>query len=282
VRIVAAPADENDILSEDRARLASWAPANGWSYLEYADAFDLLARLTDVRTSTSPHVTDIEIVAHGNPALCNDISLGNALVVGESLRRIAGVTDETAVYLSGCNTGLEFHGECVARLFADAFRAPVFGARGYIAGTRAEQNERCVASFELEGIVYHGYPGGTDAEGDHVWKRFGPLPDRPSGEHMQIKIATSGFRAVNLADIQGQNLVSAVEQLVQTSPVQSARMRMAPDLTFALRLADGEHVFELLAGGTVLRDPVTKQVWQFERGREILQSLLPYRKLPAA
>jgi hypothetical protein len=99
---------------------------------------------------------------------------------------------------------------------------------------------------------------------------------------MQIKIATSGFRPVNLAESQGQSLVSAVEEVLRTPPASSARMRMAPDLTFALRLADGEHVFELLAGGTVLRDPVTKHVWQFERGREILQSLLPYRKLPAA
>lgn len=99
---------------------------------------------------------------------------------------------------------------------------------------------------------------------------------------MQIKIATSGFRAVNLADSQGQNLLATIEKIVQTPPTQSARMRMSPDLTFALRLADGEHVFELLAGGTVLRDPVTMHVWQFEQGREILQSLLPYRKLPAA
>jgi hypothetical protein len=99
---------------------------------------------------------------------------------------------------------------------------------------------------------------------------------------MQIKIATSGFRAVNLADSQAENLVSAIEEILRTAPASSARMRMAPDLTFALRLADGEHVLELLAGGTVLRDPVTKHVWQFERGREILQSLLPFRKLPAA
>jgi hypothetical protein len=99
---------------------------------------------------------------------------------------------------------------------------------------------------------------------------------------MQIKIATSGFRPVNLAGSEGQELLSAIEQIVRTKPSQSARMRMAPDLTFAIRLADGEHVFELLAGGTVLRDPVTKHVWKFDRGREILQSLLPYRTLPAA
>ena len=171
----------------------------------------------------------------------------------------------------------------MARSFSDAFKAPVFGARGYIAGTHAEGDERCVASFELSGIVYHAYPGGDDGTGNDAWKRFGPPSHRAGGgEPMQIKIATSGFRAVNLTDHQGQDLLSAVEQIVRTLPVQSAHMRLAPDLTFALRLSDGEHVFELLAGGTVLRDPVTRHVWQFERGREILQSLLPYRKLPAA
>ncbi|HEV7767444.1 MAG TPA: hypothetical protein VGQ76_20755 [Thermoanaerobaculia bacterium] len=98
---------------------------------------------------------------------------------------------------------------------------------------------------------------------------------------MEIKIATSGFRPVRLEG-EAKELVSAVEQLVQTAPAHSARMRMAPDLTFAIRLSDGEHVFELLAGGTVLRDPVTRNVWQFEQGRAVLQSLLPYRNLPAA
>ena len=87
---------------------------------------------------------------------------------------------------------------------------------------------------------------------------------------------------MNLSGTEGQDLVAAVEQIVRTPPARSARMRMAPDLTFAIRLADGEHVFELLAGGTVLRDPVTKNVWQFQQGRAILQNLLPYRKLPAA
>lgn len=99
---------------------------------------------------------------------------------------------------------------------------------------------------------------------------------------MQIKIATSGFRTVNLTQNFAQDLVSAVEETIHTAPARSAQMRMAPDLTFAIRLGDGEHVFELLAGGTVLRDPVTKSVWAFEAGRAILQNLLPYRKLPAA
>ena len=81
---------------------------------------------------------------------------------------------------------------------------------------------------------------------------------------MQIKIATSGFRSVNLTGRHGQDLVSAVEQVLRTPPASSARMRMAPDLTFVIPLPGGERVFELLAGGTVLHDPVTQKVCQFE------------------
>lgn len=281
MRIIATPREENDILAEDRARLAAWAPANDWLYLEFADAIDLLSRLSD-EAQTSQHITEIEIVAHGNPAICNDVSLGNFVVVAESLRRLPSVTRATAVYLSGCNTGLRFNDECIAASFAIAFQGSVFGTRGYVTGTHAERNERCVASFTFEGIVYHAYPGGEDAVGNRVWRHFGPNAAPTGGENMQVKIATSGFRSVNLAGNEAQQLLSAVEQVVRTNPAPSARMRMAPDLTFAIRLSDGEHLFELLAGGTVLRDPVTKQAWQFEQGRAILQSLLPYRKLPAA
>jgi hypothetical protein len=279
LRIVAAPRDENDVLDEDRARLSVWAGPNGWSYVEYADAFDLVARIAELQAE---RIDEVEIVAHGNPAICDDVSVGNALLVAESLRRIAGIGKTTAVYLSGCNTGLEFNGECIARSFATAFEGPVLGARGYIAGTHAERSEHCRASFMLDGILYHAYPGGVDAWGPDVWIRFGAPSHSPGGEHMQIKIATSGFRTVTLSADQGQDIVAAVEETVRTAPASSARMRMAPDLTFAIRLADGEHVFELLAGGTVLRDPVTRHVWQFEAGRTILRNLLPYRKLPAA
>lgn len=282
MRVVAAPRDENDVMADERGRLSSWAPLNGWAYVEYSDVLDLLSRLTELQAIASQQVSEIEIVAHGNPAVCDDVALENAAIAGESLRRIAGISDRTAVYLSGCNTGLDFNGECIARSFARSFKAAVFGSRGYLAGTRAERSERCVASFELEGIVYHSYPDSADAVGDDVWNRFGPPSGPIGGKSMQIKVATSGFRTVNIADADGQDLTATIEELVRTPSAESARMRMAPDLTFALKLSDGEHVFELLAGGTVLRDPVTRRVWQFERGREVLKNLLPYRRLPAA
>lgn len=282
MRIIAAPRDENDILDEERARLAIWAPTNDWTYLEYADAFELLSQLSAMQAEKLLPIAELEIVAHGNPAVCNGVSLDNAAVVGASLRRIHGVGNETALYLSGCNTGLELNGESLARTIAAAFNGPVFGARGYLAGTHAENSEQCVASFTFEGIVYHSYPGGTDAAGPSVWRRFGPGSGSGGGENMQIKIATSGFRPVNIQGGEVQELLNAVEGIVRTPGAPSPRWRMAPDLTFVIRLADGEHVFELLAGGTVLRDPVTRTVWQFEQGRALLTNLLPYRKLPAA
>jgi hypothetical protein len=279
VRIIAAPRDENDVLDEDRARLAAWSPSSGWTYIEYADAFDLLAKIAAVGAI---RIDEIEIVAHGNPAICDDITLDNVMLVGQSLSRLAGIGSTTVVYLSGCNTGLELNGDCLARSLADATGIAVFGARGYIAGTHAEGSEHCRASFVLDGILYHSYPGGADATGRDAWTGFGSDHHPRGGEHMQIKIATSGFRTVNLSGTQGQAIVAAVESAIRATPAQSARMRMAPDLRFAVRLADGERVFELLAGGAVLRDPVTRQVWQFESGPAILRELLPFRKLPAA
>src|SRR5206468_207253 len=87
-RIVAVPRDENDILAEERTRLASWAPVNGWLYVEYGDPFDLLAQISDIGRSVSASIAEIEIVAHGNPALCNGVVAGNVEIIAESLRRI--------------------------------------------------------------------------------------------------------------------------------------------------------------------------------------------------
>jgi hypothetical protein len=101
---------------------------------------------------------------------------------------------------------------------------------------------------------------------------------------MEIKISTSGFRPVNLAGEKAAQLRAAIEEAIQQPSAESAPFRIAPDLRFAIRLSDGEHIFELLAGGTVLRDPVSRRVWQLPGGRAILESLWPFRNgaMPAA
>ena len=279
--IIAIIKDDDSLLAAERERLAAWAPANDWNYIEYADSVDLLARITDLKIR---RIRELEIVAHGNPAECDDIGIGNARTFGESLRRVAGFSPSTAVYLSGCNTGLSFAGDCIAQILAEACEASVCGARGYLAGTRAEKNERCVASFTHSGIIYEAFANAGDATGDDVWRCFGPPLRAANGDDMEIKISTSGFRSVNLSGDKAAQLLGAVEQAIQQPSSEPAPFRIAPDLRFAIRLKDGEHIFELLAGGTVLRDPVSRRVWQLPGGRALLESLWPFRNgaMPAA
>jgi len=281
VFIIAMIKDDDPLLSTERQHLSGWAPANGWEYVEYADGVDLLARITDLGAES---IKEIEIVAHGNPAECDDIVLGSARTFGESLRRVTGFSRATIVYLSGCNTGLQFGGDCVARTLAESAQASVCGARGYIAGTHAEQNERCVVSFTHAGILYEAFSGAIEASRGDVWRCFGPPLRAANGDHMEIKISTSGFRPVNLAGEKAVQLRAAVEEAIRHPSAESAPFRIAPDLRFAIRMTDGEHIFELLAGGTVLRDPVSRKVWQLPGGRTLLESLWPFRNgaVPAA
>ena len=280
--IIAIPREDDALLNQERDRLSAWASENGWAYVEYIDSIDLLARLVDHAKSA---IRELEIVAHGNPAECNDVSLGNARTFGESLRRIEGFSRGTVVYLSGCNTGLAFGGDCIAKALAASCEATVCGAQGYLTGTHAERNERCVPGFTYAGIMYESFDGATEATGDAVWRRFGPPLKAANGEDMDdIKISTSGFRPVNLAREQVTQLRAAVEDAIRQPSSESPPFRIAPDLRFTIRLADGEHIFELVAGGSVLRDPVSKRVWQLRGGRALLESLWPFRSgaLPAA
>lgn len=99
-----------------------------------------------------------------------------------------------------------------------------------------------------------------------------------------VKISTSGFRPVKLGREQVAQLRAAVEAAIRQFSAEPASFRIAPDLRFTIRLIDGEHIFELLAGGSVLRDPVLKLVRQLPGGRALLESLWPFRsgELPAA
>lgn len=279
---IAIPREDDALLNLERERLSVWASVKGWEYLEYIDSIDLLSRMID-RASTS--IQELEIVAHGNPAECNDVLLGNVRTFGESLHRVAGFSRATVVYLSGCNTGLQFGGDCIARALAESCGATVCGAQGYLAGTHAERNERCVPEFTFAGVIYQGFAGAIDATGDTVWRCFGPpLRAANGGDMDDVKISTSGYRPVKLGREQVAQLRSAVEEAIRQPSSEPAPFRIAPDLRFTIRLTDGEHIFELLAGGTVLRDPVSKRVWQLPGGRALLESLWPFRSgaLPAA
>lgn len=93
----------------------------------------------------------------------------------------------------------------------------------------------------------------------------------------EIRIATSGFRTVDLSREQAERLRLAIEEAVRQPSAEAAPFRIAPDLRFSIRLTAGERIFEFLAGGTVLRDPIAGRVWQLPGGRALLETLWPFR-----
>lgn len=48
--VIAVIKDEDLLLAAERERVSRWASTNDWTYVEYADAVDLLARITDLRS----------------------------------------------------------------------------------------------------------------------------------------------------------------------------------------------------------------------------------------
>lgn len=94
---------------------------------------------------------------------------------------------------------------------------------------------------------------------------------------MEIKIATSGFFSVNLPPDKVAAIRTAIEQAIALPPAEPAPFRIAPDIQFSITLSEGERIFELLAGGSVLRDPIARRVWQLPGGRAILEILQPFR-----
>lgn len=72
-------------------------------------------------------------------------------------------------------------------------------------------------------------------------------------------------------------VVDTVQRLVATKPdVKRPDLRIGPDLTVAVTLADGkERIFQLIADGAYLRDPSTGALWRFAPGRRMLDEISP-------
>jgi hypothetical protein len=72
-------------------------------------------------------------------------------------------------------------------------------------------------------------------------------------------------------------VVETIQRMVATKPdVERPDLRIGPDLTFAVTLADGtERVLQLVADGAYCRDPATGALWRFAPGRQMLEAISP-------
>jgi hypothetical protein len=72
----------------------------------------------------------------------------------------------------------------------------------------------------------------------------------------------------------------AIEEALETTPTRLPQYRIGPDLTFVVPYDDGSsRTFDLVADGQLLRDPVTRQLWRFHQGKNMLRALASARGL---
>jgi hypothetical protein len=148
-----------------------------------------------------PCLRSLEIWAHGNPGLINDLGTGGAANWGAKLKTLKWC-DVCTIYLAGCNTGLSLGPPFpaarrvpIAKSLADAMKydsatfpvhITVYGSAGYLSGCHSIGRTSTQTSFTetswhagwtfppiwREKTVWEPYDGSRDASGDQVWNAF--------------------------------------------------------------------------------------------------------------
>ncbi|MGH7559719.1 MAG: hypothetical protein ACRENB_01735 [Gemmatimonadales bacterium] len=184
---------EWETLQRDREerQLVNSAPSTTELILGYDTLADLLPQIEARLTVFNACLRSLELVAHGSPITCNDLSRTDVGSWGTALKTL-NWCDQAAIYLSGCNTGLartvgttpQVNGP-IAKLLAEAMpfdasafphRITVYGAAGYISGSNAAGN-LAVSPNYTEGALcwrtdHERYANARAATGAGVWNAF--------------------------------------------------------------------------------------------------------------
>src|SRR5262249_226864 len=140
---------------------------------------DLLDQLAGM-AGPGDHIAQLEIVAEGSPTTIGnvgvDVSQPPFTDFADQLKAVHGMTANTKVNLSACNTGLStdlthFNSDVAQRL-ANAISKTVYGAKGYISGAHALGDE----SVEPAPPGKSPYPGcvAQVEGGSKAWRKCVP------------------------------------------------------------------------------------------------------------
>jgi hypothetical protein len=161
----------------------------------YDEVDDLVTQVGTLLTKKKDCLGMLEIWAHANPLVCNQLTNGNVNAWVQELMKIVWC-DNAFLYLSGCNTGNMEIGPGwalksvqqvgpIARALAEAMpydsshfpiHLAIFGTRGYSRGAHIINTITCEKSLS-EGHLwwyrfYPPYGNSIDASGAQVWQQF--------------------------------------------------------------------------------------------------------------
>jgi hypothetical protein len=235
-------------------------PAAGWGYDPFANYGDLVPSI-DQADGPTP-ATVIEIIAHGSPLYLHEIGKTSVVTFANGLKiMFPGLTD---VYLTGCNTGLSEGGYCIAEELARALDGvTVYGAAGYvIKGAAASADAK--TSRTDDGPAY---PNSRDDKHPTCWNHFVFPPSGPPGP---TRVAARSL-VKPTPEIPADILRDAISDALRiAAPHEQPRFLTGPDVQGVIELADGPFAYELLARGSILRNAVTRETWQFPQGPELI------------
>jgi hypothetical protein len=270
VKIISIPNDNDSVMNSERQRIVPWAPAHGWTYTGYNNESDHLAQIKRVAAGQPMEVLDFD--CHGSPSQFDHTYSATALQFGKSVAGIPGFSGNTAIYLDACNTGLtsNFASVAIAQTVADGAGCTVFGTKGYMTGTFAENNERCFRGPNLNPPL-PAYPGAQDAQGRNVWIAFRPRgasasPARRVGEGL---VADANSVTVHAADTRSAALAAVLDRVMSGVPIEFPALRMAPDATITYVRAGDARILDVFANGGLLKDRVAGTAWRVENADEL-------------
>jgi hypothetical protein len=171
IRLITIPNDNDPEIDRCRQRLAPWAATQGWTYVGYNDSADHIEQIG--RAAAGRAIEVIDCISHGTPTKFEHTDLGRADAWGRAMARVIGLSNQTKIYLDGCNTGLTWAGlGPIAQAVANGARCTVLGTRGYVSTSTcfAEGNEICTRTSGSA----QPYRGARDAIGRDVWLHFFP------------------------------------------------------------------------------------------------------------
>ena len=270
-KIITIPNDNDPVMNSERERIVIWAATHGWLFAGYNDETDHIVQIKRVGAGAPLEFLDFD--CHGNPTVFDHTYLAGAIAFGRNLSTSTGFSANTAVYLDACNTGLtSSFGGPIAQEVANGARCTVYGTKGYMTGTYAEENERCYASVD----GHAPYPGGQDATGRKVWIAFHPIGAVIAKSAEELDMATG--RTVNVTQSSRSPEVAIVADLIETileSPTtQFPSLRMAPDVTVNYPRRNQILVLDVYANGGLIRERATGVAWRVINPDEFRQALV--------
>jgi len=257
-KIITIPNDNDPVMNAERTRIPPWAAVNAWVYTGYNDEPDHIAQIASAAAGQPMEILDFD--CHGAPTVFDHTSLASVAQFAQALSQSTGFSANTAIYLDACNTGLtsDFGGP-IAQSLANAAGCSVYGTKGYMTGTFAENNEQCYAS--VSGLP--PYPGAQDAAGRNVWITF--QPTRANGTKSMHMASSITIKATD--DTRGAEshtpILRLLEESLRGEPVDFPSLRMAPDVTINyIRTSGDVFIIDVYANGSLLRDRITGRAWR--------------------